>query len=90
MALHELCTNAVKYGALSNQSGRVDIDWAAAGNAPGFRLTWRESGGPKVGLPRRRGFGSRLIEQSLPADIGAEVSVEFKPEGLVCVIGADG
>ena len=90
MALHELGTNAVKYGALSNGSGRVEVVWSAPGRGSGRRLIldWRESGGPPVKAPERRGFGSRLIERSLANDLGGEARLEFAPTGLVCTIEA--
>ena len=89
MALHELFTNAVKYGALSNDSGRISIEWKRTGDdAARLELTWRESGGPIVATPKRRGFGSRLLERTLAYDIDGEVSVEFDPGGVVCFIAA--
>ncbi|MGN2245058.1 PAS domain-containing protein [Frateuria sp. GZRR35] len=83
MVLHELGTNAVKYGALSNHDGRIDIQWQANGS---LRLTWTESGGPPVELPSGRGFGSRLIERGLRHEIGGRVSLDFAPAGVVCTI----
>ena len=62
MALHELATNAAKYGALSSGRGQVYVDWAAVDATGQFRLTWREVGGPPVTAPARSGFGSKLIE----------------------------
>lgn len=89
LALHELCTNAVKYGALSNEVGRVDIHWTMAESDPRrLTMTWTERKGPTVVAPSRRGFGSRLIERALAADLGGETRMEFRPEGLVCVITA--
>jgi two-component sensor histidine kinase len=90
MALHELGTNAVKYGALSNGSGRVEVVWSVLGRGSGRRLVlgWRESGGPPVKAPERRGFGSRLIERSLASDLGGEARMDFAPTGLVCTIEA--
>ena len=85
MVLHELGTNAVKYGALSNRDGRVDIGWTA--NAS-LHLRWAESGGPPVLPPARRGFGSRLIERGLRHEIGGRVLLEFAPGGVVCTIDA--
>ncbi len=87
MALHELCTNAMKYGALSNEVGRVDIEWSRSAG-PRLRLAWRESGGPRVSSPKRRGFGSRLLERSLAADLDGEVQLAFEPSGLACLIDA--
>lgn len=89
MALHELCTNAVKYGALSNDSGRVDLVWETTqGQDARLHLTWRESGGPPVSMPERRGFGSRMIEQALAAELEGRVDMSFQPDGLVCTIDA--
>ncbi len=85
MALHELCTNAVKYGALSNATGHVEIQWSTSGE-PGaavFNLTWRESGGPPVVPPSRKGFGSRLIQASLSGETNQQNSVEYLATGLV-------
>ncbi|MDB5641692.1 MAG: blue-light-activated histidine kinase [Hyphomicrobiales bacterium] len=86
LALHELATNAVKYGALSNDSGRVDVTWSV--NQGMFRLLWSESGGPVVAPPTRRGFGSRLVERSLTSEFGAEVVLSFGSEGLRCEVTA--
>jgi len=90
MALHELATNAVKYGALSNDRGQIRIEWKldSAGTPPHFALRWEESGGPPVAPPSRRGFGSRLIERSLAQDLGGEVKVDFMPAGVVCTVDA--
>lgn len=90
LALHELATNAFKYGALSNDEGQVRVTWTAAGSAGAIRLslTWTESGGPPVAQPARRGFGVRLLERALGADLGGEVKLRFEPAGLVCEIEA--
>lgn len=87
MALHELATNAAKYGALSNDSGRVDVAWQVAldGGAE-LQLTWTESGGPPVMPPTRTGFGSRLIQRSLAHDLGGATSIEYLPQGVMSVI----
>jgi PAS domain S-box-containing protein len=87
MALQELATNAVKYGALSNETGQVRIIWSVD-ESRCLRLTWSEQGGPPVTPPSRRGFGSRLIERSLSSDLGGEVSLRFEPSGVVCTIEA--
>jgi PAS domain S-box-containing protein len=89
MALHELGTNAVKYGALSNESGRVAIAWSVA-RGPETRLTlrWSESGGPPVAKPTRTGFGSRLIERGLARELAGEVQLAYEPGGVVCTIAA--
>ena len=86
MALHELGTNAAKYGALSAEGGRVSIGWTRAGNR--LHFVWRESGGPLVTKPSRRGFGSRLIERGLAADLGGTAALRFDPDGLSCEIEA--
>ena len=85
LVLHELVTNATKYGALSVPQGIVDLSWELAGDEGQRRviLTWQERGGPRVTPPDRAGFGSTLIERSLP---GATVERRFEPEGLVCTI----
>lgn len=87
MAIHELCTNAVKYGSLSAESGRVSLTWDATGDA-GLSLTWQESCGPPVEAPARRGFGSFMIERVLASDLDGVVSMRFEPDGLVCAIDA--
>ena len=88
MALHELATNAVKYGAMSNSSGQVQIDWAikSVNESAEVELVWTESGGPPVKSPDRRGFGSRLIERGLVHDLGGEATIEFRREGVVAII----
>ncbi|QRM33639.1 sensor histidine kinase [Microvirga sp. VF16] len=90
MALHELGTNAVKYGALSNASGTVDLAWTVDrhGTPPHLKLHWTEKGGPPVEPPRRRGFGTRLIERSLAQDFGGKAQIEFAATGIVCTIDA--
>ncbi len=86
LAIHELCTNAVKYGALSNDRGRIRVDWSVAEDR--LHLTWKEQGGPEVTPPAQRGFGSRMLERSLAAELGGEVRLEFAPDGLQCTIDA--
>lgn len=86
MAMHELATNAVKYGALSNDTGRVDVSWKAEDGR--LRIEWRESGGPPVKAPERRGFGSRLVERGLAGEMGGSAQLMFEPDGVVCVIEA--
>jgi two-component sensor histidine kinase len=88
MALQELATNAVKYGALSNDEGRVRIRWTMDRSVapPRLELRWEESGGPPVIQPEHRGFGSRLIERSLAHDIDGEAQIHFVPTGVVCTI----
>lgn len=87
MALHELCTNARKYGALSKEEGQVRLDWSQTDDAQQqLCIHWHESGGPAVSPPTRRGFGSTLLERTLAHDLEGEVMINFKPEGLVCCI----
>ncbi|MBB4039830.1 two-component sensor histidine kinase [Microvirga flocculans] len=88
MALHELATNAVKHGALSGASGRIELVWRvdSQSSPPRLKLRWRELGGPAVEPPRRRGFGTRLIERSLAQDLGGEARIDFAPTGVVCSI----
>ncbi len=89
MALHELGTNAVKYGALSNDAGIITIDWTVRrGEQTTLNLAWRESGGPPVKKPTRTGFGSRLIERSLARELAGDVQLTYEPEGVVCTIDA--
>lgn len=79
MVLHELATNAVKYGALSNGGGAVRLDWEIAVDGGAVRLRWQESGGPPVTPPDRKGFGSKLIERS-----AHNVAFDYRPEGFLC------
>jgi two-component sensor histidine kinase len=85
MALHELATNAAKYGALSNDRGQVFVDWSTADATGQFRLIWREVGGPPVAAPARSGFGSKLIERG-PEQIGGSATLEFRLDGVVCTL----
>ncbi|MBR9807772.1 MAG: PAS domain S-box protein [Alphaproteobacteria bacterium] len=83
MALHELATNAGKYGALSNDTGTVTIAWNVLRNGTGkFDITWSEEGGPPVTTPERRGFGSTVIEKMARIAFGQPVNLEFLPEGV--------
>jgi PAS domain S-box-containing protein len=86
LALHELATNAAKYGALSTAQGRVELSWAVEGEE--IRLTWRETGGPPPAKPARTGFGTRLIQKGLATELKATVSLDYAPTGLVCVVTA--
>ncbi|HLG83801.1 MAG TPA: sensor histidine kinase [Bradyrhizobium sp.] len=88
MIVHEIATNAAKYGALSNDFGTVGVDWEVLPGTAGdiLRLIWTESGGPPVTAPVRRGFGSRLIERSARDQLGGEATVDFLPRGVVCTI----
>jgi two-component sensor histidine kinase len=85
LAFHELATNATKYGALSRPEGRVSVTWDfTGGDEPELAIQWRETGGPPVTPPSRRGFGSRMIERSLAAEMGGRVVMAYPPEGLAC------
>jgi hypothetical protein len=86
MAFHELTTNAVKYGALSRPGGRVAIDWRREGGR--LLLRWVESGGPPVSPSPPRGFGSLLIERGLAYELRGEARLEFRPEGVRCLVDA--
>lgn len=87
LLLHELATNAAKYGALSNASGQVSVDWKPVDRDPKtLRLTWTEIGGPPVQPPRQRGFGSRLIEEAFPQQLQGKVSLAYNPEGVSCTL----
>jgi PAS domain S-box-containing protein len=89
LAIHELATNAVKHGALSQPTGQVTIRWTRTGEE-GARLSlvWQEQGGPRVEAPARRGFGTRMIERGLAAELGGTVKIDFRPDGLVCTVDA--
>lgn len=90
MIVHEIATNAAKYGALSNDSGTVALDWEIIAQSDGrkLRMIWTESGGPHVSAPVQRGFGSRLIERSARDQLGGEATVDFLPRGVVCTVTA--
>jgi PAS domain S-box-containing protein len=88
LVLHELATNAAKHGALSSPDGRVELAWSLASVAGSdrLRLVWRESSGPAVVVPTRRGFGRTLIEQGWRHDLGGEVDLAFLPQGVECAL----
>jgi PAS domain S-box-containing protein len=90
MAVHELATNAIKYGALSNEAGRVDIEWRVEPNGRGrhLRLEWRERNGPPVTAPTRKGFGTRLLERALAHEEGGRADLVYAPDGVRCIIEA--
>jgi PAS domain S-box-containing protein len=83
LALHELATNAAKYGALSQPTGRVDVTWKEVAGSRRIALDWRESGGPAVQQPVRQGFGTRLIEM-VASQLAAEISIDYAKEGVIC------
>jgi two-component sensor histidine kinase len=82
LAVHELATNATKYGALSVATGQVAVDWVAADTDGFFKFTWIESQGPVVQQPARRGFGSRLQEEVIAGEFRGQVHIGYAPEGL--------
>jgi two-component sensor histidine kinase len=86
MVLNELCTNAVKYGALSNANGRVEITTTIDNSLNQFRLTWTEKRGPTVPAPTHRSFGSRLIEHNFVSQLQGEAHLKFEPSGVVCIL----
>ncbi|HEY0648916.1 PAS domain S-box protein [Phenylobacterium sp.] len=88
LVFHELATNAAKYGALSNTTGRVDLTWSIQGPFDRLRLTWVETGGPTVVAPTRRGFGSRLIERAMRGELRGSAAMTFDPGGLTCAMEA--
>ena len=86
MALHELFTNTLKYGALSNDEGKVRLDWRHFEGDGKLRIEWREEGGPPVARLRHRGFGSLMLERTLARDLDGRVELAFEPAGVVCMI----
>ena len=85
MVVHELATNAIKYGALSNGSGRVSVAWKQHSQPNLVKLVWQESGGPKVSPPKQKGFGSHLIERAFGGQLGSAQLV-FSPQGVSCTL----
>ena len=81
MALHELCTNAAKHGALCRGAGRIQLTWRVQESE--LQLEWREHDGPPVVQPARKGFGSTLLERILPRDVGGSGMLDFSPGGVV-------
>jgi PAS domain S-box-containing protein len=93
MTLHEMATNAVKYGALSVTTGQVSIVWSlseADGSDSRFHIRWQESGGPAVEPPRSKGFGTRVIVDAPRHSLSADVEVGYPPEGFVWTLCCDG
>jgi PAS domain S-box-containing protein len=88
LIFHELATNALKYGALSDGGGRVVLSWIYDEQTRDLSLTWTETGGPTVAPPTRRGFGSRLIERSLRGELKGAATMDYRLEGLVCTMRA--
>lgn len=92
LAVHELATNATKYGALSVKDGRVHISWSEAmeegSESCRFQFVWHETGGPAVAEPTKKGFGSRLITRVLASDFAGAVTIQYLPDGLICQLNA--
>ncbi len=88
IVFNELATNAVKYGALSNEVGSILIEWTKEPTPSGARLVlnWQEKDGPPVSAPSRIGFGSRVIERSLAHELEGTVNLDFQPDGLACAM----
>jgi two-component sensor histidine kinase len=88
LTLHELATNAAKYGALSTTDGGVDVHWTLEPTNDGNRVTlrWEEHGGPPVQVPERRGVGTALIEGGISHELDGRVEFTFAPEGLRCQV----
>jgi two-component sensor histidine kinase len=89
IALHELATNAIKYGALSVPSGRVQLSWSIIRHSePRLHIRWLELDGPEVEPPRREGFGTRMLRRLLASQLDGSVRLDFNPGGLDCAIEA--
>jgi two-component sensor histidine kinase len=86
LILHELTTNATKYGALSRTEGKLAVTWLLedGDGGPRIRLRWAEAGGPPVAPPSRRGFGTTLIERGAPYELGGSAKLDFRESGLCC------
>ena len=88
MAVHELATNAAKYGAFSSDKGKVSLSWVRQddGDADSFIFTWKEQGGPKPKSEVENGFGSQLIKSTIEGSLSGKVDMSWEPSGLVCVL----
>jgi two-component sensor histidine kinase len=90
MAIHELATNAVKYGSLSVPDGKVRVQWSFRDEDESGRtqvlLHWSESGGPPITQPPAPGFGTELIKGGIAYELHGEARIEFKPEGVCCTM----
>ncbi|MGH6865578.1 MAG: hypothetical protein ACREDO_05280 [Methyloceanibacter sp.] len=86
MAVHELATNAAKYGALSSERGRVSVIWNVDPQGKTLHINWVESDGPPVAAPNKSGFGRLLLERALAADLKGDVKLDFAGAGLRCAI----
>jgi two-component sensor histidine kinase len=88
MVIHELATNAEKYGALSQPGGNISVRWSQTTNppAPMLRIEWKETGGPQVAAPPREGYGSSVIRDLLVYEMGGRVELVFEADGIRCTI----
>ena len=88
MAVNELATNAVKYGALASEQGRLSLCWRIVDTLSGsmLKIEWREHGGPPVEAPSRRGFGSRLMQRCIEGDLAGQFELAFDPDGVACTM----
>ena len=88
IAFNELATNAMKYGAFSNEAGSIEITWTAVPSRNGDRLilNWKEKGGPPVSPPARKGFRLQVIERGLAQELDGSVNLDFQPTGLICTL----
>jgi len=89
MVIHELSTNAAKYGALSVADGQIDVEWSFfehADKGRSLRIRWRETGGPRVSAPTRRGFGTRLVTEGTAFELRGTAVIDYAPAGVLCVI----
>jgi two-component sensor histidine kinase len=84
VVLHELTTNAAKYGALSVPGGRLQVEWSREGTV--LVLRWTETDGPPVELPKKRGFGSRVMENMITRQLKGSLRFDWRPQGLACEI----
>ncbi|MBL6854612.1 MAG: sensor histidine kinase, partial [Alphaproteobacteria bacterium] len=84
MVLHELANNAAQHGALSTPDGHVTLSWRAEPQA--LFVDWREEGGPQVALPRKRGFGARLVERAIAHELGGRPILDYLPTGVHCTM----
>jgi two-component system CheB/CheR fusion protein len=84
LAIHELATNAIKYGALSQPSGRVDVSWRVENGSDPIQLIfdWRERGGPRIESPQRKGFGTELLEKTLAFELKGKTTLTYNSTGL--------
>jgi two-component sensor histidine kinase len=88
LAIHELATNSIKYGALRTEDGKIDVRWTVAKDAqsPRLRFCWAEFGVQMDDAPTRQGFGTELITQRVPYELGGTGGIEFRPTGIVAII----